>query len=132
MSWNIIKEIPRKFADESYYLKAEKNCSEGRILLTISFIPRFMYESRITLKRTVPKRKFFFFKDTKPDELYSCLMFYNDRVEKYGHQIMRMTEDTPLEKLKRMDSLQKDGVLNYMIQEKHNVEFLTNLPEKIK
>jgi hypothetical protein len=37
MKWKIIKEIPRKFIDESYYLKAEYNYSEGTIILEIDW-----------------------------------------------------------------------------------------------
>lgn len=132
MDWKIIKETKRKFADESYYLKAEKECTEGLITLEISFIERFMYDLSVKLYRKEPKRKFFLFKDTKPDLLYSCLDFYNGRIEKYGHQIMRMTQETPLKKLKRLDSFQKDGVLNWNLGKKFNIEFKTHLPEKIK
>ena len=130
MNWKIIKETKRKYADESYYLKAEKKCSEGLITLEISFIERFMYDLSVKLDRKEPKRKFLFFKDTKPDLLYSCLVFYNGRIEKYGHQIMRITEESPIEKLNRLDSFQKDGVLNWSLGEKYNIEFTTNLPEK--
>lgn len=130
MSWNIIVENKREFADTSYYLKAEKNCNEGIIILKINWVKSFMYDLTIQLHRKIPKRKFFFFKDNKPDLLYSTLIFYNDRVEKYGHQIMRMTKSSPIDKLKRLDSFQKDSVLNYNIGEKHNKFYVTTLPEK--
>ncbi|WP_298418549.1 hypothetical protein [uncultured Kordia sp.] len=130
MNWRIIKETQRKYADESYYLKAEKQCLEGSLVLEISFIERFMYDLTVNLYRKKPKRKFLFFKSFKPDCLYNCLVFYNEKIEKYGHQIMRMTEDSPTEKLKRLDSFQKDGVLNYNIREKYDVDFTTHLPEK--
>ncbi|WP_106792416.1 hypothetical protein [Aquimarina sp. Aq78] len=130
MNWRIIKENKRKYADTSYYLKAERDCPEGTIVLEIRWIERFMYDLTVDLHRKKPKRKFFLFKNTKHESLYSCLVFYNERIEKHGHQIMRMTEDSPIEKLKRLDSLQKDAVLNYMIQEKYDVDFTTTLPEK--
>ncbi|AZJ34794.1 hypothetical protein [Tenacibaculum singaporense] len=130
MNWKIITENKRRYADTSYYLKAERDCIEGTIVLEIYWIENFMYDLTVYLYRNEPKRKFLFFKSTKPETLYSCLVFYNGRIEKYGHQIMRMTEDAPLEKLKRLDSFQKDGVLNYKIGEKYSLDFTTTLPEK--
>jgi len=132
MNWKIVKENKRKYADTSYYLKAERDCAEGTIKLEISWVERFMYDLTVNLYRKNPKRKFFFFKDKKPDLLYCSLVFYNDRIEKYGHQIMRMTDDSPISKLKKLDSLQKDGVMNYILSDKFNVSFETTLPEKKK
>ena len=43
---------------------------------------------------------------------------------------MRMTDDSPISKLKRLDTIQKDGVLNYVLCEKYDVNFTTTLPEK--
>jgi len=130
MNWKIIKENKRKYADTSYNLKAERECDEGTIVLEVNWVERFMYDLTVGLYRKEPKRKFFLFKDTKPETLYCCLVFFNDRIEKYGHQIMRMTEDFPLEKLKRLNSIQKDAVLNHVIGEKYDVDFITTLPEK--
>jgi len=65
MNWKIVKENKRKYADTSYYLKAERDCSEGTIKLEISWVERFMYDLTVNLYRKNPKRKFFFFKDTK-------------------------------------------------------------------
>jgi len=130
MNWRIIKENTREYADTSYYLKAERDCAEGIIVLEICWIERFMYDLTVHLHRKKAKRKFFIFNSKKSEPLYSSLVFYNERIEKYGHQIMRITEDSPLEKLKRLDSLQKDAVLNYKIQEKYDVDYTTTLPEK--
>ncbi len=130
MNWRIIKEKHREYADGSYYLKAERDCLEGTLVLEISFIERFMYDLTVNLYRKKPKRKFLLFKNTKPESLYSCLVFYNERIEKHGHQIMRITEDSPIEKLKRLDSFQKDAVLNYKLREKYDIDLTTDLPEK--
>ena len=132
MNWKIIKENKRNYADTSYYLKAERDYLQGKIVLDIYWVERFMYNLNVEFYSGKAKRKFLFFKNEKPELLYCTLVFYNDRIEKYGHQIMRMTEDSPLEKLNRLDSLQKDGVLNYKLRERHNVDFETTLPEKIE
>jgi len=128
MKWKIIKENKREFADKSYYLKAERECKEGKLILEICWA-QIMYALSINLISKNTGLKSFLKKESKRD-LYGCLVFYNDRIEKYGHQIMRMTEESPISKFKRLDSLQKDGVLNYVISEKHNVTFETTLPEK--
>ena len=130
MNWRVLKENLRKYADGTYYLKAEKACCEGNIVLEVEFIQRFMYDITVKLYRNEPKRRFLIFKSNKPETLFSCLVFYNERIEKYGHQIMRMTEVSPIERLKRLDSFQKDAVLNFKIGEKYNLDFLTDLPEK--
>ncbi len=130
MNWRIIKENQRKYADTSYYLKAERDCSEGTLVLEISWIERFMYDLSVHLHRKNTKPTFFFFGKVKPLSMYSTLVFYNDRIEKYGHQIMRITDDSPISKFKRLDSLQKDGVLNYMLSKKYDVDFTTTLSEK--
>jgi len=127
MEWKVIKENKRQFADDSYYLKAERNCSEGLLILEICWA-QIMYSLSVELfpKNTNYKR---FFKKNNQKVMYSTLVFYNDRIEKYGHQIMRMTDDSPISKLKRLDSLQKDTALNYILGEKFNVNFETTLPE---
>jgi hypothetical protein len=130
MKWKIIKENHRKYADETYYLKAEKICPEGLLTLEIDFVERFMYDLTVQLKRNKPKKKLIFFKDKKPDLLYSCLVFYNERIEKYGYQIMRMTEISPIQKLNRINSFQKDAVLNWNLREKFNIDLTSELPEK--
>ncbi|WP_413662933.1 hypothetical protein ACG1BZ_06685 [Microbulbifer sp. CNSA002] len=120
MQWKIVKEIPRKFADESYYLKAERDCSEGTLVLEICWA-QIMYALTVDL-----------IKDNDNAELiYDCMVFYEDRIEKYGHQIMRITENSPISKLERLDSLQQDGVLNYVLSEKYGVTFKTELPDKV-
>lgn len=128
MKWKVIKENKRQFADKSYYLKAERECKEGKLILEICWA-QIMYSLSVELfsENTNYKR---FFKKTNQEVMYSTLVFYNDRIEKYGHQIMRMTDDSPISKLKRLDSLQKDGALNYILSEKFNVNFETTLPEK--
>ncbi len=129
MGWKIIKEHKRKYADTSYYFKAERDVPDGTLILEIKWIERFMYNLEVNLysKNTGLKS---IFKKVAKQYLYGHLIHYNDRIEKYGHQIMRMTEDSPTEKLKRLDSFQKDGVLNYNIREKYDVDFTTHLPEK--
>jgi len=119
MKWKIIKENKRKFADQSYYLKAERNCSEGTLVLEVCWA-QIMYSLSVDLFRD----------DENSKCLYCCLVFYNDRIEKYGHQILRITDDSPISKLKRLESLQKDGALNYVLSKRYNVTFETTLPVK--
>lgn len=119
MNWNIIKEEQRKFADESYYLKAERNCPEGKLVLEICWA-QFMYNITVDLFQGVENKK----------HMFGCMVFCDDRIEKYGHQILRMTNVSPMNKLERLDSMQKDGVLNYNISEKYNVAFKSDLPQK--
>ena len=119
MKWEIIKEIPRKFADESYYLKAERICSEGTLVLEVCWA-QIMYAMTVELVKE---------KDD-PELIYDCMVFYEDRVEKYGHQIMRIAENSPVSKLERLDLLQKDGVLNFVLSEKYNVTYKSILPAK--
>lgn len=132
MNWKITQESKRNYADTSYSLKAERDSLEveGKLVLEVCWID-FMYELTVSLYRNEPKRIFIFFKSRSPETLYHCLVYYNERIEKYGHQIMRITEEAPLEKIKRLDSLQKDDVLNFMIREKYNVDYTTDLPEKV-
>ncbi|WP_298511282.1 hypothetical protein [uncultured Kordia sp.] len=130
MSWKIIKENQRKYADTSYYLKAEKECDEGKLVLEILWPDGFMYIISVDLYTKNEKRKFFFQKKIKKQNIYGCFVSYNDRIEKYGHQIMRMTNKEPIRKLKRLDALQKDGVLNYRLAEKYDITFETTLLEK--
>jgi hypothetical protein len=130
MKWKIIEENKRDFADESYYLKAERNCSKGLLVLEICWA-QFMYSLSVELFSTNTDYKRFF-KKTKRETMYHTLVFYNDRIEKYGHQVMRMTDDSPIKKLKKLNSLQKDGALNYILSEKFKVRFETTLPEKKK
>lgn len=119
MQWKITKEIPRKYVDESYYLKAERSCTEGILILEICWA-QIMYALTVEL----------FNGKNHPDLIYDCMVFYEDRIEKYGHQIMRITDSSPVSKLKRLDSTQKDGVLNHVLCEKYNVEFKSTLPAK--
>jgi hypothetical protein len=132
MNWKIIKENQREYADTSYYLKAEMECSEGVLILEVCWIDSFMYNISVDLHRQVKARKSFFKKKVKPQLIFNCSVFLNDRIEKYGHQIMRITDDSPLSKFKRLDSFQKDGVLNWNLSERYNVNFETTLPEKEK
>lgn len=119
MNWKIIRESPRKVADESYYLKAERSCSEGTLVLEICWA-QIMYALTVEL-----------FKDSVNVEcIYDCMVFYEDRIEKYGHQIMRITEESPISKFERLISLQKDGVLNHFLSEIYNVTYKSTLPEK--
>ncbi|MDT7831727.1 hypothetical protein RQM59_05010 [Flavobacteriaceae bacterium S356] len=128
MHWEIIKENKREYADTSYYLKAERNCSEGKLVLEVCWA-QIMYVISVEIfsKNTSHTR---FFKKTNRQLLYGVFVFYNDRIEKYGHQIMRITNDSPISKLERMNSMQKDGVLNHVISEKCDMSFTTDLPEE--
>lgn len=130
MTWIMIKETKRTYADSSYYLKAERECPEGKLVLEVSWIERFMYNISVDFYRKNSGRKLLFKRVTKPQLLYNCSVFCEDRIEKYGHQIMRITEESPILKLERLNSLQKDGVLNYNLSEKCNVDFVTTLPAK--
>ncbi|AJQ95497.1 hypothetical Protein YC6258_03461 [Gynuella sunshinyii YC6258] len=69
-----------------------------------------------------------FKKDSDPELIYDCMVYYEDRIEKYGHQVMRMIESSPVKNLKKLNSFQRDGVLNHELSEKYNVTFKTNLP----
>jgi len=120
MQWNIIEEISRKYADESYYLKAECVCAEGTLVLEIEWA-QIMYALTVNLVKENEEQKI----------VYDCMVFYEDRIEKYGHQIMRITDGSPLRTLRRLDSMQKDGVLNYYLGEKYNVSFETELPKQL-
>ena len=119
MSWKIIKEKQRECVDESYYLKAEQICPEGTLVLEIVWA-QIMYALTVDLCR----------ENTESELLYDCMVFCEDRIEKYGHQIMRITKDNPLRVLKRLDLTQKDGVLNNYLSEKHNVTYESTLPKK--
>ena len=130
MSWKIIKENRRKYADTSYYLKAEKECDEGTLVLEILWPDGFMYILSVDLYAENKKRRFFFQKKIIKETLYATLVFFNDRIEKYGRQIMRMTNKDPIQKLKRLDSFQKDMALNYILSDKYDITFETTLPEK--
>lgn len=121
MNWEIIKEIQRKYDDTSYYLCAERECSEGRLVLEVCWIDRFMYNISVVFYREDSGRRFLFKKVPKPRLMYNCSVFREDPIEKYGHQIMRITDDSPIAKLERLSSLQKDGVLNYNLNEKYSV-----------
>ncbi len=128
VSWKIIRENQRKFADKSYYLNAERECAEGTLVLEVSW-PQGMYAITVYLIHRDKKRSWIFFKKENRELLYSCFVTYNDRVEKYGHQLMRIADDSPISKFKRLDSLQKDAVLNWTLFSKHKVEFTTSLPK---
>ncbi|WP_299208769.1 hypothetical protein [uncultured Dokdonia sp.] len=130
MKWKIIKERKREYADTSYYLKAERDIKEGTLTLEIDWIENFMYDLSVNLhtKNTGLKS---IFKKVSKRYIYGHLVSYNDRIEKYGHQIMRITDESPMNKFKRLDSLQKDSVLNWSLLDKRNIEIKTKLPQKI-
>lgn len=130
MEWKIIKEHKRKFADTSYYLKAEKNITNGTLILEIKWVKNFMYDLSVDLytKNTGLKS---IFKKVSKRYIYGHLVSYNDRIEKYGHQIMRITNDLPLIKFNRLVELQGDSVLNWNLFDTYNLEIKTVLPEKI-
>ena len=118
MKWKIVEENPRKFADESYSLKAELRTVEGTFFLEVCWA-QIMYALTVELVKN----------NEDPELVYDCMVFYEDRIEKYGHQIMRITQKSPFESFKRLYSLQKDGVLNHVLGEKYDVVFKTTLPE---
>ena len=119
MSWTILQETKRSFADESYFLKAERDCLEGKLVLEIEWA-QIMYAITVDLFR----------ENSEAELIYDCMLFYEDRIEKYGHQIMRMTTVSPLEVFRRLSQSQQDGVLNYVLSEKYNVTYETTLPKK--
>lgn len=130
MGWKIIKEHKREYADTSYYLKAQREVTEGTLFLKISWIENFMYELSVELLIQNRGLKSIFKKVSKR-YIYGHLVAYNDRIEKYGHQIIRITNDSPMCKIKRLNELQKDSVLNWGISNKYDIEIKTTLPEKI-
>lgn len=119
MSWTIVKEKKRSFADESYFLKAVCSCAEGELVLEIVWA-QIMYALTVEL---FPLKG-----DT--ELVYDSMIFYEDRVEIYGHKLMRITAKSTLSKLRRIDSMQKDGVMNYYLTEHHGVSFKSDLPSK--
>lgn len=129
MKWKIINEQKRKYADTSYYLKAERGVTDGNLVLEIIWIENFMYDLQVNLyiKNTGLKS---IFKKVTNRYVYGHLISYNDRIEKYGHQIMRITDDSPMNKFKRLGELQGDSVLNWNLSNKHEIEIKTSLPEK--
>lgn len=130
MKWKIIKENKREYADKSYYLKAERDIMDGKILiLEINWIENFMYDLSVYLYKKNTGLKSIFKKVSK-HYIYGHLVSYNDRIEKYGHQIMRITDHCPMDKFKRLNSLQKDSVLNWNLFNKHKLEIKTTLPDK--
>ncbi|MFK7749640.1 MAG: hypothetical protein AB8B65_14685 [Kordia sp.] len=130
MKWEIIKEHKREYADTSYCLKAIRNVKEGTLILKIDWVENFMYNLSVYLhtKNTGFKS---IFKKVSKRYIYGHLVFENDRIEKYGHQIMRITDESPMRKIKRLNELQKDSVLNWNLFDKYNVEIKTELPENI-
>ncbi|WP_074406567.1 MULTISPECIES: hypothetical protein [Aquimarina] len=130
MKWKIIKEHKREYADTSYYLKAERNVTEGTLIIEISWIENFMYDLSVYLQTKNTGLKSIFKKMSKC-YIYGHLVFPSDRIEKYGHQIMRITDDSPMNRIKRLDELQGDSVINYNLFNKHDIEIKTKLPEKI-
>ena len=129
MKWEIIKEHKRVYADTSYYLKAKRDITDGTLVLEIKWVKNFMYDLSVYLYTKNSGLKSIFKKISK-NYLYGHLVFPNDRIEKYGLQIMRITEDSPMEKLKRLNKLQGDSVLNWNLSKKHDIEIKTMLPEK--
>ncbi len=130
MKWKIIKEHKRKYADTSYYLKAERDVANGTLLLEIKWVENFMYDLSVDLytKNTGLKS---IFKKVSKCYIYGHLVPYYDRIEKYGYQIMRITDYSPMNKFKRLKELQGDSVLNWNLFNKNNIEIKTSLPEKI-
>lgn len=120
MTWEVTQENKREYADESYFLKAQSECSEGSLILEVAWA-QIMYALTVEL---IPN-------NSKPELVYGCMVFYEDRIEKYAHQIMRITQKSPLERLKRLNSFQKDGVLNYNLSEKFGVTYKSCLLEKV-
>ena len=129
MNWKIIKEHKRKYADKSYYLKAEREIDNGTLVLEIKWIENFMYNLEVNLfsKNTGLAS---ILKKVSEQYIYGHLIHCNDRIEKYGHQIMRITDESPMSKFKRLDELQGDSVLNWNLFEKQNIKIQTSLPEK--
>lgn len=125
MSWEVIQENPRKYADESYCLKAQAECSEGSLVLEVVWA-QIMYAVTVELVSNNLVSN-----NTERELVYDCMVFYEDRIEKYAHQIMRITQKNPLDRLKRLDSFQKDGVLNHNLSEKFGVKYKSCLPEKL-
>ncbi|MGG8495457.1 hypothetical protein ACQY1Q_03500 [Tenacibaculum sp. TC6] len=130
MKWKIIKEHKREYADTSYYLKAKRGLIDGTLVLEVNWVENFMYDLSVHLYKKNTGLKSIFRKESKR-YVYGHLIFPSDRIEKYGHQIMRITEDSPMKSLKRLDELQGDSVLNWNLSNKYNLEFKTLLPEKI-
>ena len=130
MSWKIIKENNRNYADTSYYLRAERKITEGILVLEIKWIDNFMYNLEVILYSKNSGLKSIF-KKVKQQYIYGLLVSYTDRIEKYGHQILRITEASPMAKLKRLNDLQGDSVLNWNLFDKRGIEIKTSLPEKI-
>jgi hypothetical protein len=128
MKWKIIKEHKREYADTSYYLKAKRNVKEGILVIEVNWIENFMYDLSVDLytKNTGLKS---IFKKVSKRYIYGHLVSCNDRIEKYGHQIMRITDESPMSKFKRLESLQKDSVLNWNLFDKRNIEIKTKLPD---
>ena len=62
--------------------------------------------------------------------MYGVIASIDHKVEKYGPQIIRMTQNDTLNSIQRMDSLQKDAALNWNLSNKFDVDFKTDLPEK--
>ena len=129
MNWKIIKENKRKFADTTYYFKAERKVEEGTLILEIKWVENFMYSLEVNLYSKNIGLKSFFKKISKT-YIYGQLVSCTDRIEKYGHQILRITKDSPISKFKRLDELQGDSVLNWSLFDKLNIKIKTSLPEK--
>ena len=49
MKWKIIKEHKRKYADTSYRLKAERDITDGTLVLEIDWFENFMYDLSVYL-----------------------------------------------------------------------------------
>ena len=130
MKWKIIKEHKREYADTSYYLKAKRDLIDKTLVLEVNWVENFMYDLSVYLYKKNTGLKSIFRKESKR-YVYRHLIFPSDRIEKYGHQIMRITEDLPMKSLKRLNELQGDSVLNWNLSNKYNLEFKTLLPEKI-
>tara|TARA_Y100000815_G_C13230304_1_gene457778 strand:+ start:450 stop:848 length:399 start_codon:yes stop_codon:yes gene_type:complete len=129
MSWKIIKENKRMFIDTSYYLKAVREVEKGTLVMEIKWVENFMYDLSVYLDKENKGFKSIFKKLTKR-YIYGHLVFCSDRIEKYGHQIIRITDENPMSKLERLNELQKDSVINWNLSKKLNIEIRSNLPEK--
>ena len=131
MKWKIIKEHKREYADTTYYLKAKRDVTGGTLILEIGWVENFMYNISVDFYVKNTGLKSISKKVTKR-YIYGHLVFSNDRIEKYGHQIIRITNDSPMIKFRRLDELQGDSVLNWNLSNKRDIEIKTLLPEKEK
>ncbi len=111
MSWQIIKEITRKYADESYYFKAVFSNDCYNVIIEADWA-QIMYVLNADL----------IVNSTKTETLFSSMVYCDDNIEKYTHQLVRIANHKPIEKIKRLQSLFQDGVLNFTLCENFNYQ----------